>query len=189
MSDGPYRSLDMRRSWKTVAKRAEQAAYATVEIAESALCAVAADWRLEVKASLVTAMKNVFTCRDNSLQIVEVALDQLERARPLAAASVFGINAIECSIQLAREGKFGMDAFHEAISMAVKSRTYAVARQIEEHYIRKNHPKEGRVLRERLGGAIASMNDCELGQTMVGKRKGRSAGLHKKAGLDDGVAF
>jgi len=80
----------MRKPWKALAMRGDQHVYADEQVAEAATNALASDFKNEVKWSLIDALKAVFTGRDNSLGLREIALQELEEARALAAGSMFG---------------------------------------------------------------------------------------------------
>ncbi|CAI07456.1 hypothetical protein ebA2389 [Aromatoleum aromaticum EbN1] len=187
MSDGPHRSLPMRRPWKELAKRGDQCAYDAEQVAEAAAGALASDFKNEIKWSLVDALKSIFTGRDNSLGLPEIALQELEDAKSLAAGSVFGTNAVAWSIDLINEGRFGLDAFHEAIGLAAKMRGFANVRQVEEHYLRESNQRRADHVSVRLSSAISSFSEGRLGAMLVSPE---SAGAHrpeKRTHLDEGV--
>ena len=52
MSDGPHRSLPMRKPWKDLAMRGDKAAYSASEVAEAATNALASDFKMEVSWEL-----------------------------------------------------------------------------------------------------------------------------------------
>ena len=96
MSDGPHRSLGLRRPWRKLAKLCDNAAYAPAEVTHAATAALVSDFN-EVSAALLKALKSVFACEGNSLGSPEIAMHQLNLARALAAGSVFGQYAIKSS--------------------------------------------------------------------------------------------
>src|SRR5260370_10488150 len=138
MSDGPHRSLQMRRAWKELAKRADQGTYDSQQVSEAVPHALVGDWKNEVSAALIMALKSVFSGQDNSLRVREIALDQLEAAKPLAAGSVFGGNVVAWSIQLVHEGRMETNALYEAVGFAANERGFSGARQVEEHHLRES---------------------------------------------------
>jgi hypothetical protein len=189
MSDGPHRSLKLRKPWKELAKRADQDTYNASQIAEATTHAVASDFKMEVSWHLMEALKAVFTGRDNSLEMPELALDQLENAKALAAASVFGTNLVEWSITLIHEGKFGIEAFHEAVGLAAKDRCHANIRSIEEHYLRDSNEQRAEHVSNRLQNAISILSSIQLGLDLVGPEPTRILPPRKMEGLDDGVSL
>ncbi len=187
MSDGPHRSLKLRKPWKELAKRADKDTYDASQIAEATKHAVASDFKMEVSWLLMEALKAVFTGCDNSLEIREIALTQLEDAKAFAAASVFGTNLVEWSIALIHEGKFGIEAFHEAVGLAAKDRCHANIRSIEEHYLRDSNERRAEHVSKRLQNAISTLSTTQLGLDLLGPEPVRIAPPRKMEGLDDGV--
>ena len=187
MSDGPHRSLPMRKSWKELAKRADQSTYDAEQIAEAAAGALASDFKNEVKWSLIDALKSIFTGRDNSLGLREIALQELDDAKALAAGSVFGMNAIGWSIDLISDGRFGLDAFYDAIGLAAKDRGFANVRSVEEHYLRESNQRRSDNVSKRLNAAISSLSEGRLGSMLVASESSGTQRLKKKIHLDEGV--
>jgi hypothetical protein len=189
MSDGPHRSLKLRKPWRELAKRADQDTYDAAQIAEATAHAVASDFKMEVSWLLMEALKAVFTGRDNSLEIREIALTQLEDAKALAAASVFGTNLVEWSSTLIHEGKFGIEAFHEAVGLAAKDRCHANIRSIEEHYLRDSNEQRADYVSRRLQNAISTLSSSQLGLDLVGPEPTRLLPPRKMEGIDEGVSL
>jgi hypothetical protein len=187
MSDGPHRSLPLRKAWKELAKRGDQGIYDAEQVAEAAAGALASDFRNEIKWSLVDALKSIFTGRDNSLGLPEIALQELDEVKSLAAGSVFGTNAVAWSIELINEGKFGLDAFHEAIGLAAKVRGFANVRQVEEHYLRESNQRRADHVSARLSSAISNFSEGRLGAMLVSPKSDGVRRTKKKTHLDEGV--
>lgn len=183
MSDGPHRSLPLRKPWKDLAKRGDQYSYDATEVAEAATYALASDFKNEVKPSLVECLKAIFNGRDNSLQSPEIALQDIEDSKRLAAGSVIGMNFIAHSIEKINDGHFGEDAFHEALGAAIRSRGYANANSMEEHYVRESNQRRASHVKARVVDAISSFSDSYLGSFVAngGNR------LRKKVDIDEGV--
>lgn len=187
MSDGPYRSLQMRKSWREFAKRGEQSAYDSQEVAEAATDALVSDFKREVKWSLINALKAVFSCENNSLRVPEIALMELDAVKLLAAGSVFGQSAVEWSICLVEEGYLTSDAVYTAIGLAAKDRGYANARSIREHALRETNALVANGIAHRLNGAICSLSEHHLGTSLVELGGRKSPRLRKRANIDEGV--
>ncbi|WP_323119751.1 hypothetical protein [Burkholderia alba] len=187
MSDGPHRSLPMRKAWKELAKRGDQSTYDLEQVTDAAKHALARDFRKEVDYSVIKALKDVFTGRDNSLGLPEIALQQLEEARTLAAGSVFGLNAVAWGVYVVNSGRLDEDAFLEAIGFAAKERGIANTRQIEEHYLRKSNMRRANDLRVRLYTAISGMSEKQLGLALVAPETAHKSTLRKRSELSDGV--
>jgi hypothetical protein len=189
MSDGPHRSLPMRKAWRDLAERGDKLVYDSGQVAEAAKHALVSDFKNEVSYALVKALKDIFIGRDNSLGLREIAIHQLEEARSLAAGSVFGANAVAWSIALIHEDRFGMEAFHDAIGLAAKERGLANTRSVEEHYLRESSLRRANGVSARLQAAISELSETQLGSMLVDPQPARSRGQQRKNGLDDGVSI
>lgn len=187
MSDGPHRSLPMRKPWRELAKRGDQGTYDPEQVAEAAASALASDFKNEVKWSLIDALKSIFTGRDNSLELPEIALQELENAKVLAAGSVFGMNAVAWSIELISDGRFGLDAYYDAIGLAAKERGFANVRSVEEHYLRESNPRRSDNVGKRLHAAISSLSESRLGLMLVAPVLAKTQSPKKRTYLDEGV--
>jgi hypothetical protein len=187
MSDGPHRSLPLPKLWKELTKRADQQAYGLAEIAEAAANALAGDLKNEVKWALLDALKSIFIGRDNSLESPEIALQELEIAKKLAAGSVFGRNAVAFSIELINAGNFGLDAFYEAIGAAAKHRAFASIKSVEEHYVREASQKRATNVKARLQSAISGLSENRLGLLLAKRESAISRSTRKKTNIDEGV--
>ncbi len=177
----------MRRPWRELAKRGDQRVYDSEQVAEAATQALASDFKNEVSGQLINALKHVFTGRDNSLRLPEIALQQLEEAKALARGSVFGMNAVAWSIQLVHEGRLDKQALYDAVGLAAKERGFANTRSVEEHYLRESNRRRADGVTERLNTAISELSESKLGWMLVDSPPAAARGLRKKTDLSDGV--
>ena len=56
MSDGPHRSLSMRRGWKEVAERASNSAFASEDVRDAIVGALTKDWHREMPKGFVASI-------------------------------------------------------------------------------------------------------------------------------------
>ncbi|MBN9049350.1 MAG: hypothetical protein J0H78_07795 [Rhizobiales bacterium] len=187
MSDGPHRSLPMRRPWKELAKRGDKRAYDSDQVTEAATHALASDFKNEVSAALIGALKDVFTRKDNSLGLPEIALHQLAEAKTFAAGSVFGMNAVAWSIQLVHEGRLDKNALYEAVGLAAKERGFANTRSVQEHYLRESNQRRADGVSSRLSSAIAGLSESTLGSMLIDARQTAKRRPRKQTGVNEGV--
>ena len=187
MSDGPHRSLPLRRAWKELAKRGDKGAYDQEQVSEAAKQALTSDFKNEVAWPLINALKNVFDRRDNSLGLPEIAFQQLADAKALARGSVFGMNAIAWSEQLVREGRLDAEAVYDAVGLAAKDRGFANARSVEEHYLRESNKRRADHVRARVTSAISGMSEGTLGKALVEPQPTATPSRRKRDELDEGV--
>lgn len=186
MSDGPHRSLGLRRPWRKLAKLCDNAAYAPAEVTHAATAALVSDFN-EVSAALLKALKSVFACEGNSLGSPEIAMHQLNLARALAAGSVFGQYAIKSSQMLVSEGKLEPESFFIAIGVAAKMRGQANMRAFQEHYLEKTNEFRAKKVVSRFQGAIDSLSDLSIGSVLVEARASKFRPMSRSSGLDEGV--
>jgi hypothetical protein len=177
----------MRKAWKELAKRGDQLTYDAEQVGEAASHALSSDFRNEVSAPLVSALKDVFTGRDNSLGLREIALQQLDDAKALAAGSVFGMNAVAWSIQLVHEGRLDKQALYEAVGLAAKERGFANTRSVEEHYLRESNQRRADGVAARLQNAISELSESKLGSMLLDPQPAAPRGPRKKTDVNDGV--
>ena len=187
MSDGPHRSLPMRRAWKHLAKCADQRTYEAEQVREAALHALSSDWKKEVPAALIVALKKVFQGRDNSLGLREIALDQLETARSLAATSVLGRNVVGWCVELVHAGRMDLQALYDAVRFAIEERAFAGARQVEEHYLREANLERSVGVKARIEEAISELSEKMLGEDLVDSHTPTGRTVKKRDDIDDGV--
>jgi len=187
MSDGPHRSLPMRKAWKDLAKCAEQPTYAPEQVCEAALRALSGDWKKEISAKLIVLLKKVFLGHDNSLGFQKIALDQLGAAKSLAAGSVMGTNLVGWCIELVQGGRMNLQAFYDAVRFTIQERAFAGARQVEEHYLRKADLEQSIGVKARIEEAISGLSEKMLGEDLVDSQPPSGRTVRKRKDIDDGV--
>jgi len=185
MSDGPHRSLPMRKPWRRVAEYADMPAFSDEEVSDAVEKAVIHDWKAEVPSGLIGKIGEILGRKQETLFASEPA-QSLEALRSSTGGSGLAQLLLDCAIQ----GSSGVGT--EAVALAVE-RTCSVwskrhPRQIEEHYLRKSSAKRAVHVRSKIEGAVGRVSFHRLARTLTdGKVHGISLG--KKTGLDDGVAF
>lgn len=180
MSDGPYRSLNMRPAWKQVAERAAKPAFELEEIRDSIQRALEQDGRKEIPASFVRKVRSVLADGDQGrLFVAEEMFDQLRsEAAGYPLASVF----LDRVIQGARCG----DAVENACRDTLAERAASGMRQIEEHGLRQE--RDVGYMRKRLRDAIGQLGFDAISRRVLGKIPGSRARI-LKTGIDDGVSL
>lgn len=187
MSDGPYRTLDMSKVWKTLAKIAENAAHTVEEVAEAFRPALVEEWKA-IRPDFAEAVKAALGDDDRGRLFSEIAVAETERLRAQAKNPMEALLADHAHDQ-ARDAQLGAGAYEKSIEHFLEARAIRGARQMEEHYHRERSPDAGR-LRNHLAAAISS---GELAQLASGLASGAGhRALTAKAdrsGLDEGVAL
>lgn len=182
MSDGPHRSLPMRRGWKRVAECGDNYAFAPEEVSQALIPALEEDCRDEMTSEFINAFHGLY----NSLfrDQLESELESLREA----AGSGIGRVVLDHAIQRAARGETGFDAPVKAIVDALTDRAARGARQVEEHYCRKSTERAHGV-RARIEEGIGHANSAieGLARRVLKIDPGSSPRSQKQQGLDDGV--
>lgn len=189
MSDGPHRSLPLRRGWKRTAQRADTPSYEAAEVRLAASGALEEDWRSEVPEACLRRLGEI--CVDQrqlSLLGDSRSAELAAERRALDGRGTLGGILVDCIQAALAEGKSGDEALRDAAENALGDRLQRSARQIEEHYLR--HPRARDFnMRQRLAQVLGevSVHDVVNRVLRIGDRPARRS--NKQQGLDDGVAL
>jgi hypothetical protein len=186
MSDGPHRSLPMRREWKKVAQRAWNPAFEPDEVCAAMEAALEQDWSDGVPPRLLRDVQKVLG--DEPELFKELKMSQLDSLRTTAAGYGSGRLFVEHVIQLATTGNIRPEIAEEAAVKTLGVLADRCGHQVEEHCCRKASAPHAQRVRARIEEGIASTSLSTLARRLV-KREPRSgqAKAAKKQGLDDGV--
>lgn len=188
MSDGPHKSLPMKRPWKAVAKVADTEATSMLEIVPRMLNALSKDWREEVTSALQTALRDIFDRADQRLMFPEQRRSELDRLSREAAGLPLARVLIECADQALTAGQHGEPGLEDAARRALELHVTRGLRQVEEHYLRESTaPRAGRV-RDNLEQAAAACDLTSWARRLTRIEDGpTTVRLPKSDGLDDGA--
>lgn len=187
MSDGPHRTLEMRRGWRKVAEAADNPAAAAEELAEAIPDALKQDWNKEVPDRLIRGLKDVLADDQGSL-FADDRSEKLEALRSEAAGATLGAILLDHAVETAATGKAGHDAVIDATEGALMERGAAGSRQVEEHYLRETSEGRSSNVRSRIENGIRQAPIRELARELVGIGTGRTVTPpRKQSGVDDGV--
>lgn len=187
MSDGPHRSLPLKKHWKDVAERASRPAYVASEISNAFARAVAleaAEAPFDIVRRLLGAggEGSLFAGDRNALA------DQLESARAHCRGSASGNALLDGAVQAVLEGEVGDAAFDRAAAHCGEKIGESHNRSIEEHYQRKAGDRSARFMRGRLREAAALCEPAAIVRDIArsGTAPNHSARLDRHTGLDEG---
>lgn len=186
MSDGPHRSLPLRRAWKKVCEIADGRAHALEEVVEKIPAALAADAKGEIGEGLLKALRRILT--SDQPQLIDDAPQQVAALRS-QAASVMEIDLVEAVGDALRDGKCGAEAFQRGAEAVFEGRGEAVARSVVEHYLRRSPQERAAHVEQRVNAALKQASD-----RVRDVATGLVSGVMKRAllkgvdrsGLDDG---
>jgi len=184
MSDGPHRSLPMRRHWKDTAERAAKPVYSEQDCREALELAI----KREVLGAPITAVREILDARRPDLfQTKQV--QQLEDLRGACRGSAAANTLIDCAIEAAQGGLRGRSAIQSALENTINEVMLSSYRQMNEHYQRKATPREVLNLRTRLDKVRRRLDSGALASDLlshVTPPSPRSLQLPQRTGLDEG---
>jgi len=187
MSDGPYRSLPMSRSWKRLAEFAENVNFGGAEMSAAALNALKKAWRKGVPNALMTGFCKVFLEPQPGL-FPHHCIEDVKSLSGLAEGHGLGRLLIDHAAMVVHEGRSGEAGLIEATQRTLAACGARASRQIEEHYLRKAPLILVRQVRERVRQALSDADPRALARQLCGldvAAARRPSRKHKD--LDDGV--
>ena len=188
MSDGPHKSLNLKRHWRKLAERADISAYDASEVCESMEVALKSDFQKEVSNTTLKELKEIaddaisslFSDHKQRLQ----ALSSKTQPEPLQNL------LIEClKYQLDRKKAGNHNPLTTAIQDAIDIHCSRHNRQIEEHYFRKGKRADGDNIKERLDQAKQALNLQTLTRDILEPSRAPSSKVAKKSDLDEGISI
>lgn len=188
MSDGPYRSLEMRPCWKKVAQFADEAAFASDDISGPTTAALREEWNSHITDELSIGIRGILGDKQTLLFQNQSAPDQIEALRPLTIGHGLSQVLLDCAYRQASNGSSGTDAVIRAVVQALAIWGSRIARQIEEHYFRKSTMQRANRVRTKIEQGINDSCNAQFARTLL--KIGDSPSPRKsarKTGLDDGV--
>lgn len=185
MSDGPHRSLPLRRHWKKLAEWAATPSFSPDEVAASIPDALLKDFK-EVYVPLLR-IREIFVGDDRPL-FHEYCADELEAVRHSCRGVTVGNILVDCAIQANADGLAGDIALKTALINALLAHARGNCHSIEEHYQREA-PRNAVNVRARLRAARDQVSYGELASGLITSDKAAITGkfnLAKHTGIDEG---
>ena len=185
MSDGPHRSLPMRKGWQRVAERADNENFEAADVTKCVTTALEQDSVEEMSPEFINALTDICQRLEGTLFPPNLTAE-IEALSPKAG---YGIGKIflDNLVQLSANDKSQAEIIVNAMDAALKIRGASCARQTEEHYFRKSTVPRALNVRARLEQAIEATPTRELARRLLRLDEGRTERPTLKRGLDDGV--
>jgi hypothetical protein len=181
MSDGPHRSLPLRRHWRDFAERSAKAAFSPPEVCEALPHALKKD-------ILGAPIKEVRDIMGSDTLFPEMRMERLEGLRAShrgAAAS----HLIDSAITAAADGLKGEGGTEAAVKSALEGITRDAFRGIEEHYAREASSRSAGFVRTRMDTARQQHDCAALARDLLSTDKPpspRSVSWPRHPGVDEG---
>lgn len=183
MSDGPHKSLPMRRPWRDLSERAAKAAFSPDQVREALPHAL----KQEFLGAPVKAVQDILGGGPQSSLFPAERVRQLEALRQATYGSPAAKNLIDCAVEAVNEGRTGEVATNSAIANALDEYTRSAFRSVEEHYQREAGSRDAGFVRDRLTAARRSCDyDALAAEIASGSRPRAGAALPKQSDIDDG---
>lgn len=161
MSDGPHRSLPMRKGWKKLAERGDGKLHTAEQVCDAIPIALADDWRDERCDYFMKQVKSVILSKDQGTLFKPSAGETAEALRKLQGAG-YPLRRIlvDAVAQAVEDGHVGESAMVAGVADALAIRCSAGARQVEEHYLRVSNEHRAVDVRTRIeaGGVQSDFN-------------------------------
>jgi hypothetical protein len=189
MSDGPHRSLPMRRGWKRVAEWADNPAFEVGEVSNAIVPALDQDCKGEMSQEFLSRLCAVYHREETSLFKNNVA-PELESLRHIAGPGI-GHVVLELAIQMSTDAASEHDIPLKVITDALADRAARCARQVEEHYCRESSRGRAHKVRQGIEQAINTTGFDGLARQILKIESSGSSGRmsQRHDGIDDGVRF
>lgn len=181
MSDGPHRSLPLRRHWKEFAKRCATAAFSPAEVCEALPHALLKD----ILEAPITKVRDIM---ESDILFSDMRIEQLERLR-LSNRSAAGSHLIDAAITAIADDRKGQAGIEAALEAAFEGVGRAAFRSIEEHYMRKAGSRSAGFVRARMDAARQQHDLAALAREVLSAEKPpsrRSVSLPRHLGVDEG---
>ena len=184
MSDGPHKSLNMRRFWKEFARRAALAAHEPSEVCEALTPALLHDAR-EIP---LEKAKEIFSVTDQADLFSEDVMGRLDRLRHECAGSSTGNAFIDSAQEAFQDGLRGERAIVRALLGALDETRRAAFQSIEEHWRRDGTVEATAYVRSRLNNAWDAFDANAVASVIFSGVPKRFLGstLIKRDGVDEG---
>lgn len=183
MSDGPHRSLPMRRHWKKFAERASKHSYSLDEVSAVLPSALMNDF----KDAPLNQVSGIFLGDGQIPLFQQDCADRLEELRRICRGSTVGNTLIDCAIEANANGLTGEAAINAAVRNASEAYARTILHQIEEHYRRKQPGSQFNV-RNRMSAACNQVSFASFASEMMYGNDGTKGkfDVMKRTGIDEG---
>lgn len=186
MSDGPHRTLNMRRPWKVLAERADSTAYSHADVVACLAPAVLSDWKGEVSDDYFNEVGQALGCGKQA-HLFEKDPAEIDRLRQ-KASSPMEANLADYAKDICSSPLRGEEALQDVVKRAMSECVVRRTLQAQEHYQRKSSNLRAAHMRARLQQAATASPGifAAMAQSVVTGAKISVRAPAKRDGLYDG---
>ncbi|WP_404425499.1 hypothetical protein [Thalassospira australica] len=187
MSDGPHRSLPLKRHWKRFAQKAANGAYSIEEVQEELERALSK----ELKDARLDLLERIFLEEEQGQLFEDEKLERANRLLESVEGSTVFLTAAESAIETIMENKHGEEAIKHVLRSVADEIFQKHARSIEEHWQREAGYRGIRTIRNRLNWLRSNFSYRKTSQprsdaSSTINRRNRNV---SRTGLDEGPAL
>ena len=186
MSDGPHRSLPMRRWWRRLAERADKCAFDVEEVADVLVPTLESECCNELAPTFLRRL------RELSAEPGLFGPAESPQLESLGAQTQNGLSRriLDNVAVLSPAESAGSNFLQRALENAIYAETPRYFRQIEEHYRRRSPASRAQRERDRLNEALGRADISAVARKLLKPDgSGSVSRVPLKTGLDDGVRF
>lgn len=184
MSDGPHRSLNMRRWWRELARRADQSAFDISEVSDAMIPAIERELFAEVTPDFLKDFKGLFA-EPTLFNPLESPQFEVLRAKARYGMESFVLDNVAI---LTPEELAQFNCVQSAFTNAVVARTPRYLDQVEEHYERERSASRARRVRARLDEALSGARIGQMVERILqSDERATPSRVTRKTGIDEGV--
>jgi hypothetical protein len=188
MSDGPFRSLNLRRWWKAVAERADLEASDCAEISELIEIAIEKSWKRDVPKQLLDQVVAILYDRQSSL-FSDTMMARLEALRPNAAGHAMGQKLLASAIYLVEAGQVSQASVSDLVETTVRGAVADHSRSIVDHCLRKSSSTRALGIRNKIESGMMQIDVNRLVSRFTNGSSITTKEVRRHDGLDDGVSM
>jgi len=185
MSDGPHRTLPMRKGWKHLVKRAYRDASSDDDVLEALPQALHDDCREEIPDELLSTLESALGQQKQAHLFEDDLTTSLDDLRGLASGYPLAQSLLDCTIDAADQSSRADLKLVDILARTLAERAVRGARQAEEHYKKEANPARAAGMRSRLDRAISQTSFSNIAAGILGNKVAQALKHHD--GLDDGV--
>ncbi len=186
MSDGPHRTLNMRKPWKALVERAAGATYSHVDVVACVAPAVSGDWNNEVSSDYLSDVGQFLGCGKQS-HLFEKDASEIDRLRQRASSPMEALLA-DYAKDACESPLHGEAALQDVIDKTMRESAVRRTLQAQEHYQRNSSGARTAHMKARLQRAVTASATIfgAMAQSVVAGSRVSSRLPAKREGLDDG---
>lgn len=190
MSDGPHRTLNMRKPWKVLAERADGAAYSHAEVVACVAPAVSSDWNNEVASDYLKEIGQFLGCGAQS-HLFEKDAAEIDRLRG-KASSPMEANLADYAKDVCTSSLRGDEALRHVVNKTMRECAVRRTLQAQEHYLRKSSLMRAAHMKGRMQDAVITASTgifSAMAQSVVTGARMSIRPPARREGLDDGPSL